>query len=371
MFKPVDSRVDVLKVEQDQLDFWRRNSIFKRTTEGREGAPRYVFYEGPPTANGKPGSHHVLARAFKDMFPRYKVMNGYLCERRGGWDTHGLPVEIAVEKELGITVKQEIEEYGVAEFNEKCRSNVFRYIKDWEELTERIAFWVDLDEAYVTFTNDYIESVWWILKEFWNKGLLYRGYKVVPYSPSSGTPLSSHEVSQGYKTIKDPSVYVRFPIVDQAGVYFLAWTTTPWTLPGNAALAVGENIEYVQVEGPVPDGEGTEQLILAKALMNMVLHNPEEYKVIKSFKGKDLLGMRYNPLYTFIPVEKKHAYVVAADYISIEDGTGIVHTAPAYGVDDMETGQKYDLPVIIAVNETGRFVDAVTKFRGMWFKDAD
>lgn len=371
MFKPVDSRVDVLKVEQDQLDFWRRNSIFKRTTEGREGAPRYVFYEGPPTANGKPGSHHVLARAFKDMFPRYKVMNGYLCERRGGWDTHGLPVEIAVEKELGITVKQEIEEYGVAEFNEKCRSNVFRYIKDWEELTERIAFWVDLDEAYVTFTNDYIESVWWILKEFWNKGLLYRGYKVVPYSPSSGTPLSSHEVSQGYKTIKDPSVYVRFPIVDQAGVYFLAWTTTPWTLPGNAALAVGENIEYVQVEGPVPDGEGTEQLILAKALMNKVLHNPEEYKVIKSFKGKDLLGMRYNPLYTFIPVEKKHAYVVAADYISIEDGTGIVHTAPAYGVDDMETGQKYDLPVIIAVNETGRFVDAVTKFRGMWFKDAD
>ncbi len=374
MFKAVDSKVSserINKLEQEQLDFWRMNRVFERTTEGREDAPRYVFYEGPPTANGKPGSHHVLARAFKDMFPRYKVMNGYLCERRGGWDTHGLPVEIAVEKELGFDNKSQIEEYGVAEFNEKCRSNVFRHINEWEKLTERTGYWVNLDEAYVTFTNDYIESVWWILKQFWDKGLLYRGYKVIPYSPTSGTPLSSHEVSLGYKDIIDPSVYVRFPVKDKSGVYLLAWTTTPWTLPGNVALAVGEDIDYVQVEGPASDGEGTEQLIFAEALMERVLKNPDDYKVIKRYKGKDLLGWQYNPLYTFLPVEKDYAYVVAAEYVSVGDGTGIVHTAPAYGVDDMETGKKHDLPVLITVDETGRFVDAVTKFRGMWFKDAD
>jgi len=374
MFKAVDSKVNsetINKLEQEQLDFWRMNRVFERTTEGREDAPKYVFYEGPPTANGKPGSHHVLARAFKDMFPRYKVMNGYYCMRRGGWDTHGLPVEIAVEKELGFDNKSQIEEYGVAEFNEKCRSNVFRHINEWEKLTERTAFWVDLDQAYVTFTNDYIESVWWILKQFWDKKLLYRGYKVVPYSPTSGTPLSSHEVSLGYKTIVDPSVYVRFPVKDKSGVYLLAWTTTPWTLPGNVALAVGEDIDYVQVEGPSSDGEGTEQLILAEALMERVLKDTDDYKVVKRYKGKDLLGWEYNPLYTFLPVEQEYAYVVSAEYVSVEDGTGIVHTAPAYGVDDMETGKKHGLPVLITVDESGRFVDAVTKFRGMWFKDAD
>lgn len=374
MFKAVDSKVNsetINKLEQEQLDFWRMNRVFARTTEGRENAPKYVFYEGPPTANGKPGTHHVLARAFKDMFPRYKVMNGYYCLRRGGWDTHGLPVEIAVEKELGFESKQEIEDYGVAEFNEKCRANVFRHINEWEKLTERTGFWVDLDEAYVTFTNDYIESVWWILKQFWDKKLLYRGYKVVPYSPTSGTPLSSHEVSLGYKTIVDPSVFVRFPVKDKSGVYMLAWTTTPWTLPGNVALAVGENIDYVQVEGPSPEGEGTEQLILAEALMERVLKNVDDYTVVKHYKGKDLIGWRYNPLYTFLPVEQDYAYVVAADYVSVEDGTGIVHTAPAYGVDDMSTGKKHGLPVLITVDETGRFVDAVTNFRGIWFKDAD
>jgi len=374
MFKAVDSKVNskaINKLEEAQLDFWRMNRVFERTTEGREEAPKYVFYEGPPTANGKPGSHHVLARAFKDMFPRYKVMNGFYCMRRGGWDTHGLPVEIAVEKELGFDNKSQIEEYGVAEFNEKCRSNVFRHINEWEKLTERTAFWVDLDEAYVTFTNDYIESVWWILKQFWDKKLLYRGYKVVPYSPTSGTPLSSHEVSLGYKEVVDPSVYVRFPVKDKSGVYLLAWTTTPWTLPGNVALAVGEDIDYVQVEGPASDGEGTEQLILAEALMERVLKNSEDYTVVKRLKGKDLLGWEYNPLYTFLPVEQDYAYVVAADYVSVSDGTGIVHTAPAYGVDDMETGKKHGLPVLITVDETGRFVNEVTPFRGMWFKDAD
>ena len=374
MFKAVDSKVNseiINRLEQEQLDFWRFNRVFERTTEGREDAPRYVFYEGPPTANAQPGSHHVLARAFKDMFPRYKVMNGYYCLRRGGWDTHGLPVEIAVEKELGLDSKSQIEEYGVAEFNEKCRNTVFRYIIEWEKLTERTAFWVDLDKPYVTFTNDYIESVWWILKQFWDKGLLYRGYKVVPYSPTSGTPLSSHEVSLGYKTIVDPSVYVRFPLKDQPGVYLLAWTTTPWTLPANAALAVGENVDYVQVEGPASDGEGAEQLILAEALMEKVLNQDKKYKVVRRLKGKDLLGWKYNPLYTFLPVEQDYAYVVASDYVSVADGTGIVHTAPAYGVDDMATGKKYNLPVLITVDESGRFVDAVSNFRGLWFKDAD
>lgn len=371
MFKPVDSRVDIQKLEQEQLEFWRINRVPQRTVEGREDAPRYVFYEGPPTANGQPGSHHVLARAFKDMFPRYKIMNGYYCLRRGGWDTHGLPVEIAVERELGFSTKQEVEDYGIAEFNEKSKASVFRHIAEWERLTERTAFWVDLDDAYVTFTNEYIESVWWILKQFWDKDLLYKGYKVVPYCSRCGTPLSSHEVSQGYSMIKDPSVYVRFPLKDQPGVYFLAWTTTPWTLPGNAALAVGKDVDYVQVEGPVRGGEDTEQLILAESLMEDVLHEPENYKIVKRMKGADLVGLRYGPLYQFLSSEKDHAYVVSGDFVSTADGTGIVHIAPAFGQDDSEVGREHDLPTFITVNADGRFIDAVDKFKGMWFKDAD
>lgn len=371
MFKAVSPQVDIQKLERDQLSFWQLNRIFERTMEERKGGPSYVFYEGPPTANGRPGSHHVLARAFKDMFPRYKTMRGYYSLRRSGWDTHGLPVEIEVQKELGLKSKQDIEAYGVAAFNERCKASVLRYISDWEKLTERIAFWADLDKPYITFTNDYIQSVWWILKQFWDKGLLYRGYKVVPYSPSSGTPLSSHEVSLGYKVVKDPSVFVRFPLKNKPGVSFLAWTTTPWTLPGNAALAVGENIDYVQVEGPLEDGEGTEQLILAEKLLKQVLRNPDAYTVVKRFKGKDLVGERYNPLYTFLPTDKDYAYVVSSGHVSTDDGTGIVHIAPAYGADDMELGEKYGLPVFRPVVEDGRFVEQATEFRGLWFKDAD
>ncbi len=371
MFKAISPQVDIQEVEQDVLSFWRMNRVFERTMQEREGGPNYVFYEGPPTANGKPGSHHVLARAFKDLFPRYKTMRGYYVLRKGGWDTHGLPVEIAVQKELGIQHKSEIEQYGVAEFNEKCRSSVFRNITDWEKLTERIAFWVDLDDAYVTFTNDYIESVWWILKQLWDKDLIYQGYKVVPYSTHAGTVLSSHEVSLGYEEVADPSVFVRFPLRDKPGVYFLAWTTTPWTLPGNAALAVGEEVEYVQVEGPAQDGEGTEQLILAKSLMQKALVEPERYTVVKTYKGQDLVGMHYNPLYTFLPVEGDYAYVVAGDFVSTQDGTGIVHIAPAFGEDDMRVGEENGLPLILTVNSDGEFIDAVTKFRGLWFKDAD
>ncbi len=371
MFKAVNAKVDIQKLERDQQTFWHERNVFQRTMKEREGGPEYVFYEGPPTANGKPGSHHVLARAFKDMFPRYKVMRGYHCLRYGGWDTHGLPVEIEVQKELGIKFKHEVEEYGVAEFNKKCRDSVLRYLTDWEKLTDRIGFWVDLDNAYITFSNDYIQSVWWILKQFWDKSLLYQGYKVVPYCPECGTPLSSHEVAQGYETVEDPSVYVRFPLKDKPGVYFLVWTTTPWTLPANVALAVGENIDYVQVEGPAQDGDTKENLILAAGLVEKVLKHPENYKIVKRFKGKELLNQHYNPLYTFLPVEQDYAYVVAGDFVSTEDGTGIVHIAPAFGADDLGIGQKYKLPVLRTVAPDGKIIDQVTKFRGMWFKDAD
>ncbi len=374
MFKPVNPKVDIQKLEREQTDYWRLNRVFERSMSERAGGPTYVFYEGPPTANGRPGSHHVLARAFKDMFPRYKTMQGYYCLRKGGWDTHGLPVEIEVEKELGIKHKYEIEEYGVAKFNEKCRASVFRYIAEWEKLTERIGYWTDLDNAYVTFTNDYIESVWWILKQMWEKNLLYQALKVVPYCPHDGTPLSSHEVALGYKDVHDPSVFVRFPLRDKPGVYFMAWTTTPWTLPANVALAVGANIDYVQVEGPIAGSEGdtgTENLILAADLYQKVLTNAEQYKVVKRFKGRDLIGQHYNPLYTFLPVEQDYAYVVAGDFVSTEDGTGIVHIAPAFGVDDMAVGQANNLPVLQTVAPDGTFVNDVTEFRGMFVKDAD
>ena len=371
MFKAVNPKVDIQKLEREQLDFWRLNRIFERSMEERRDAPRYVTFEGPPTVNGNPGVHHVLARAFKDIFPRYKTMRGYYALRKGGWDTHGLPVELAIEKELGFTQKRQIEEYGIAEFNEKCRNSVLRNIAAWERFTERMAYWTDLDNAYVTFTNDYIESVWWILKQLWSKDLLYKGLKVVPYCSRCGTPLSSHEVALGYKDVQDPSVFVRFPLRDKPGVYFLVWTTTPWTLPANVALAVGENIDYVQVEGPVHEGEGTENLILAAELLDKVLIHRDEYKIVRRFKGKELLGMSYSPLYTFLPVEQKHAYVVAGDFVSTDDGTGIVHIAPAFGVDDMAVAQTNNLPVLQTVAADGTFIDAVTEFRRMWVKDAD
>ncbi|MBN1965193.1 MAG: isoleucine--tRNA ligase, partial [Anaerolineae bacterium] len=371
MFKAVTPRVDIEALEQEQLVFWRERDIFQRTMDERKGGRRYVFYEGPPTANGRPGTHHVLARAFKDMFPRYHTMNGAYVLRKGGWDTHGLPVEIEVEKELGFTHKHQIEDYGIAEYNAKCRESVFRYIKEWERLTERIAFWVSLDEAYVTFKNEYIQSVWWILRQLWDKGLLYQGYKVVPYCARCGTPLSSHEVALGYEEVADPSVFVRFAVKDQPGVYFLVWTTTPWTLPGNVALAVGRNVTYVMVEGPTDDGQGTERLILAKALFDKALKHPENYTVLREMKGEELLGMRYEPLYRFLQVEQDYAYVIHGDFVSMEDGSGIVHIAPAFGADDMDVGRAYNLPVLQTVAPDGAFISAVTPWAGMWVKDAD
>lgn len=371
MFKKVESRVDIPQLERDILDFWRSERVFERSMEERQGGEPYVTYEGPPTVNGVPGVHHVLARAFKDIFPRYKTMRGYYALRKGGWDTHGLPVELAIEKELGFNNKRQIEEFGIAKFNELCRQSVENNIDKWVQFTERMAYWTDLPNAYVTFHNDYIESVWWILKQLWEKDLLYKGQKVVPYCARCGTPLSSHEVALGYKDVHDPSVFVRFALADEPGVSFLVWTTTPWTLPGNVALAVGEDVEYVQVEGPVGEDGETEQLILAAALMPKALVHPEHYTVIKRMKGSELVGKTYKPLYSFLPVEKKYAYVVAGDFVSTEDGSGIVHMAPAFGLDDMRMAEQYDLPVLMTIGEDGKFIDAVTDFAGMWVKDAD
>jgi isoleucyl-tRNA synthetase len=366
-FKEVSSQVNFPELEESVLAFWKERDIFKKSLELRKDGPRYVFYEGPPTANGLPGTHHVLARVFKDLFPRYKTMKGYYALRKGGWDTHGLPVELEVEKELGFSGKQAIEEYGIAEFNRKCEESVFRYLREWEHLTERIAFWIDMDDPYITLKKPYIESVWWILRQYWDRDLIYQGYKVVPYCPSCGTPLSDHEVALGYDQAEDPSIYVRFPLKDEPGTYFLVWTTTPWTLPGNVALALGKYVPYVTVEQE-RDG-ATERLILAEALLDQAIKG--EYEVVARQTGWDLRGVEYHPLYTFLPFEQKAHYVVMGDFVSTEDGTGIVHIAPAFGAEDLEVGQEYDLPVLVTVDERGRFVDAVTPWRGLFVKEAD
>ena len=375
-FNEVKPTVSYPEMEEKILQIWRQRNVFQRSMSEREGEPEFVFYEGPPTANGRPGIHHVLARAFKDIFPRYKTMQGYYVQRRGGWDTHGLPVEIEVEKKLGLTGKQQIEAYGIARFNALCRESTMEYIAEWEELTERMAFWVDLKTAYVTFENEYIESLWWILKQFWEKDLLFQGYKIVPYCPRCGTPLSSHELSLGYKegTI-DPSVYVKFRIRRGQGrsfvqsgrspeevEYLLAWTTTPWTLPGNVALAVGADVEYVRVRDVSGD-----VLTMAADLAERVLR--PGFEVLERMKGSSLVGMHYEPLYRFYPVD--YCYVVAGDFVSTEDGTGIVHIAPAFGADDMEVGKKFGLPVILTVDGAGKFRPEVTPWAGVFVKDAD
>jgi isoleucyl-tRNA synthetase len=369
MFKTVSPKLNVTALEEGILKFWKAQKIFQKTTEQRRGAPEFVFFEGPPTANGKPYVHHVEARAFKDMFPRYKIMNGYHVSRRGGWDTHGLPVEIAVEKKLGFTNKRQIEEYGIEKFNDLCRKSVFDYIQDWEKLTDRIAFWVDLGDAYVTYTNEYIESVWWILKTFWERDLLFKGYKIVPYCPRCGTPLSDHEVAQGYAEAIDPSVFVRLPLVDKPGTSLLVWTTTPWTLPANVAVAAGPDVSYVTVERVLPEG-GKEQLILAETLLEKVFRG-EQVKVLDHFKGKKLKGAKYKPLFTFMPLEKPAHFVVLGNFVTTEDGTGLVHIAPAFGADDLEISKKCDLPVLMTVGPDGGFLPQVTPWRGVFVKDAD
>ena len=369
MFKPVSPKLDVNHMENKVLHYWQNHDIFHKSMSQREGGPEYVFYEGPPTANGKPGVHHVLARAFKDIFPRYKTMRGYHVSRRGGWDTHGLPVEIEVEKKLGFTNKQQIEQYGIAKFNELCRESAFTYIQEWEKLTDRIGYWVDLDSAYITYTNTYMESVWWILKNFWEKNLLYQGYKVVPYCPRCGTPLSDHEVALGYREATDPSVFVRLPLVDNPGTSLLVWTTTPWTLPANVAVAAGSDIDYVTIERRLEDGT-PERLILAEALLEKIF-SEEKVKIINRMKGKQLKGKRYQPLFTFLPIEKNAHYVVLGDFVTIEDGSGLVHIAPAFGADDMQVAIENDLPILNTVAGDGTFISEVQPWAGLFVKDAD
>lgn len=364
-FEEVSGRYDGPALEQRVLAFWRDHNVFEKSLEQSEGRPLYTWNEGPPTANGKPGIHHVLARTFKDMFPRFKHMRGFHCPRKAGWDTHGLPVEHEIEKELGIFDKSRIEqEVGIAEFTRRCRESVMRYIGDWEAMTERMGFWVNMQDAYYTLDNDYIESVWYLLKVIWDKGLIYQGYKVVPYDPRIGATLSSHEVALGYKEVDDPSVTVRFRMADDPQRSFLVWTTTPWTLPSNLALAVHPELDYAFVES------AGEKLILAKDLVDSVLREAP-YTISKVVKGAELVGVRYQRLFDYLPAEGDICRVCAADFVTTEDGTGIVHVAPAYGVDDLALGQEHGLPVVHGVGLDGYFLPEVTPVAGKFFKDAD
>jgi len=350
------------ELEQKILKFWDKKKIFQKTLQKTKKGSRFVFFEGPPTANGLPGLHHVEARAFKDVIPRYKTMQGYFVERKAGWDTHGLPVEIQVEKELGLKSKKEIEKYGIEKFNKKCKESVWRYKTEWEKMTSRIAFWLDLKNPYVTYENEYIESVWHILKKIWEKGLLYKGLKVVPYCPRCGTALSSHEVAQGYKTVKEPTIYLKLPIKAEAASFFIVWTTTPWTLPANAAIAVGENITYVKIR------IGQEKYILAKERLGIL---DEKYEIEDEFLGGAMLGREYDSPY---PMKtNKPAYrVVAANFVSTQEGTGLVHIAPTYGIEDMELGQKENLPQISTVTPEGIVKkDLGLPGEGKFVKDAD
>jgi len=363
MFQEVSTRTSFPQMEVEVLRFWNERDIFHKSLKQREGRPPFVFYEGPPTANNPPGIHHVLARALKDLFPRYKTMRGYYVERKAGWDTHGLPVEIEVEKQLKLTGKQDIEKFGIEAFNKLCRESVFKYIDQFAEVTERMGYWVDLDQAYRTLDTTYMESVWWILKQIWDKQLLYQGFKVVPYCPRDQTPLSSHELAQGYQdNVEDPSVYVKFELEDEPNTFFLAWTTTPWTLPGNVALAVGLDIPYVRVR------QGEERYILAKARLSIL---QGDYQVETEVDARSLLGKRYVPLYRYLIPDKPAFFVVDADFVSTEDGTGIVHTAAAYGVDDLDLSLKKGIPVRHVIDLAGRFRPEVEPFAGLFVKKAD
>jgi isoleucyl-tRNA synthetase len=366
--RPLPSPVSFPALEEQVLARWRERDVFRESMRRREGAEPFVFYEGPPTANGRPGSHHVLARVFKDIFPRYQTMRGRNVERKGGWDCHGLAVEIAVEQKLGFHSKDDIERYGVAEFNRECRASVLEFLEDWDALTERIGYWVDLEKPYRTLDPDYIESVWWALKTMWDRDLLYEGHKVVPYCARCGTALSSHEVAQGYEDVEDPSVYVRFPVTSRAGSLragdvLLAWTTTPWTLASNAALAVSPELTYARTA----DGH-----VLAESLVERVLGEGAE--VVERFPGSEMLGAAYEPPFPFLTAgvfgPKGHT-VLPADFVSAEDGTGIVHSSISFGEDDFRLGQEQGIEVVNPVRLDGTFDERIGPYAGRWVKDAD
>jgi isoleucyl-tRNA synthetase len=367
---PVDSlREPADRAERAILERWKTRDIFRKTVDGRRDAPPFVFYEGPPTANGKPGVHHVLARAIKDLVCRYQTMRGRYVRRRGGWDTHGLPVELEVEKQLDIDKREIVERIGIEAFNRKCRESVFTYLDEWRELTERIAFWIDLEDEYVTLENEYIESVWALLARIHEKNLLYRGFKSVPYSTKSGTPLSDHEVALGYREVDDPSVTIRFRWADDPDVSFLVWTTTPWTLPGNTGLAVHPDVTYVKVR------HGGEVLVLAEDLVGAVITGEEEPEILEKMKGADLLGKSYVPLFDYYASTKEThppAFtVVPGDFVTTTDGTGVVHQAPAFGAEDLETAEEHGIPIVLHVDDAGCLKGEVADFAGLWFKDAD
>lgn len=354
--------------EEKILSFWKENRIFKKTLEKESPKGEFVFFEGPPTANGRPGIHHIEARSFKDAIPRYKTMQGFHVRRKAGWDTHGLPVELEVEKTLGLKSKKEIEAYGVDKFNEECKKNVWKYIDEWKEFTDRVGYWVDLDNAYVTYHNPYIEAVWSVLAEVEKRNLLYKDYKVVPWCPRCGTALSSHELAQGYADVKDLSVYAKFKIVGFPDAYFLAWTTTPWTLPGNVALAVGKDITYVEAK------VGEEIYVLAKDRLSVI---SEPYEIIAEHKGSEMVGMEYEPLYPFIKENYQgdnlpNAYkIYVADFVTTEDGTGIVHTAVMYGQEDFELGNKVGLPKHHLVDDSGHFKSEAGFLAGKFVKEEE
>ncbi len=364
MYDKVSTSLNFVEREKEVLNFWKENHIVEKTFDSRQGNDVFTFFDGPPTANGRPHIGHVETRAIKDLIPRYKTMKGYQVTRKAGWDTHGLPVELEVEKQLGINGKPQIEQYGIEPFIQQCKESVWKYKTEWEQMSDRVGYWADMEHPYVTYDDNYIESEWWSLKQIAEKGLLYKGHKVVPYCPRCGTALSSHEVAQGYKDVTETSVYVKFKVKGQENTYLLAWTTTPWTLPSNVALVVNavEDYVYAQKDGCT--------YIMAGALCASVLG--EEAKVIKTVKGQDLVGMDYEPLYPFAGATKQRGwYVVADSYVTLTDGTGIVHTAPAFGEDDARVGRENNLPFVQMVNTQGKFVDEVTPWAGMFVKDAD
>jgi isoleucyl-tRNA synthetase len=363
MYKKVSPDLKFAEREPEILKYWKENKIFEKSLKQREGCETFTFYDGPPTANGKPHIGHVFTRTIKDLIPRYKLMKGYDVLRKAGWDTHGLPVELEVEKLLSINGKPQIEEYGLEPFIAKCKESVWKYKREWEEMSDRVAFWADMEDPYVTYHNSYIESVWWALRQIWDKGLLYKGHKIVPYCPRCGTSLSSHEVAQGYKDVKEASVYVKFKVKGKPGVYLMAWTTTPWTLPSNVALTVNPDETYVYARC------GGETYILAEALASSVL--TDEFVITESCSGSELSGVEYEPLFDFVETEKKAYYVVCDNFVTLSDGTGIVHTAPAFGEDDAKVGKIYDLPFVQLVNEQGEFKEEVKPWKGMFVKDAD